>query len=45
MESKKSPPAERRTREEGKNWREVTVLKCGFEVSRCGRGVVMDWGI
>lgn len=45
MESAKSPPAERSTREEGKNRREVTVLRCGLEVTRWGGGVVIDRGI
>jgi hypothetical protein len=41
----KSPPAERSTREEGKNWRDVTVLKCALEVSRCGMDGVIECGI
>jgi hypothetical protein len=45
MLREKSPPAERSTREEGKNWREVTVLRCGLEVTRCERGGVMEFGI
>jgi len=45
MVREKSPPAERSTREEGKNWRAVTVLRCALEVSRCGIGDVMECGM
>lgn len=45
MVSEKSPPAERSTRDEGKNWREVTVLRCALEMNRCGIGGVMEYGI
>ena len=45
MAREKSPPAERSTREEGKNWRAVTLLRCALEVSRCGIGEVMECGM
>lgn len=38
----KSPPAVRRTRDEGKNWRDVTLLRCALQVSRCGMGGVIE---
>lgn len=42
MLREKSAPAESKTREEGKNWRWVTVLRCGREDVRADFDV-MDW--
>jgi hypothetical protein len=40
----KSQSAERSTREEGKKWWDVTVLRWGLEMSRCEIGGVMECG-
>lgn len=45
IDKEKSAPEERRTREEGKNLREVTVLKCGFATLLRDVGGVIVWVI